>query len=92
MYIHIYIYICECVYVCLYSHPEVDTIWIVSGIYAGLFKDHLLSTPGWLYVLGGLWDLVTTYMWAYTPKYSLPDWPCIGHPHCKLGYKDCTST
>ena len=32
-------------------------------------------------VLGGLWDLVTTYSCAYDPTYSLPYWPYIGYPN-----------
>ena len=37
----------------MYSHPEVGRIWSMSGIYHGSFKDHILSTPGWLYLFGG---------------------------------------
>ena len=38
------------VILCTYSHPEVDRIWAIKGIYWGSFKDPILSTPGWLYV------------------------------------------
>ena len=31
------------------NHPEVDRLWVMSEISYGSFKDHLLSTPGWLY-------------------------------------------
>ena len=34
--------------VTVYNHPEVDRIWITQGIARGSFKDHSLSTPGWL--------------------------------------------
>ena len=29
-------------------------------------------------VLGGSGDLVTTYIWAYNPTCSLPNWPYMG--------------
>ena len=31
-----------------YNHPELDRIWVISTIFQGSFKDHILSTPGWL--------------------------------------------
>ena len=36
---------------------------------------------------GCSWDLVTAYCWACDPTYSLPNWPCIGYPNHKFGYK-----
>ena len=30
--------------------PQVDRLWVMYGIYQGSFKDHVLSTPGWLSV------------------------------------------
>ena len=33
-----------------YSHPAVDRIWGIKGTYSGSVKDHILSTPGWLYI------------------------------------------
>ena len=32
----------------LYNHPEVNRLWGIYGIYHDSFKDHILSTPGWL--------------------------------------------
>ena len=34
------------------NHPEVYRIWAICGMYCGSLKDHLLSTPGWLYTFG----------------------------------------
>ena len=34
-------------------------------------------------VLGGPWDLVTTYNWAYNPTYSPPKWAYGGYPNYK---------
>ena len=35
----------------VYDHPEVvDGTWGIQGIYHNYLKDHILSTPGWLYV------------------------------------------
>ena len=31
--------------------------------------------------LGGSRDFVTTYIWAYNPMYSLPNWPYLGYPY-----------
>ena len=40
-YIHIYVHL----YRHIYSHPEVDRIWVMSGIHVnGSFKDHIRST------------------------------------------------
>ena len=34
-----------------HDHPEVDGIWVIcQRACHGSFKDHLLSTPGWLYI------------------------------------------
>ena len=30
-----------------YSHPEVDRLWVIEGMYYGSVKDHISSTPGW---------------------------------------------
>ena len=32
------------------SHPGEDRIWTIQGVYNGSFKDHILSTLGWLYL------------------------------------------
>ena len=29
--------------------------------------------------LGGPWDLVTTYNWAYNPTYNPPKWSCLNY-------------
>ena len=34
-------------------------------------------------ILGGLWDLVTTYNWAYNPTYDPPKWAYGGYPTYK---------
>ena len=34
-------------------------------------------------ILGGPWDLVTTYNWAYSPTYNPPKWPYRGYPNYK---------
>ena len=31
-------------------------------------------------LLGGSWDLVTTYNWAYNPTYNPPKWAYRGYP------------
>ena len=36
------------IYFLMYEHPEVDRICGLQGIYWESFKDHILSTPGWL--------------------------------------------
>ena len=36
-------------------------------------------------VLGGPWDLVTTYNWAYNPTYSPPKWAYRGLPQSQVG-------
>ena len=33
-----------------YHNPEVDGIWAIQGIHEGSLKDHVLPTPGWLYI------------------------------------------
>ena len=35
---------------CVYNHPEVDSIWAIYGRHHVSFKDHVESIPGWLYV------------------------------------------
>ena len=30
-------------------YPEVDSIWVMQGMYYGFLKDYILSDPGWLY-------------------------------------------
>ena len=35
-----------------YNHPEVDRTWVIEGTCQCSFKDHILSTPGWLHMLG----------------------------------------
>ena len=32
-----------------------------------------------LLLLGGSWDVVTTYNWPHSPTNSLPKWPYIGN-------------
>ena len=32
-------------------------------------------------LLGGPWDLVTTYNWAYNPDYNHPKWAYRGYPN-----------
>ena len=35
---------------CVSAHcPEVDRIWTMQKRCHGSFRDHILSTPGWLY-------------------------------------------
>ena len=34
-------------------------------------------------LLGGPWDLVTTYNWAYNPTYNFPEWASRGYPNYK---------
>ena len=36
--------------------------------------------------LQGAGDLVTIDNWAYSPTYSLPNWPRVGCSSCKSGY------
>ena len=36
-----------------------------------------------LLLLGGPWDLVTTYNWAYKPTYNHPKWAYRGYPNHK---------
>ena len=36
-----------------------------------------------LRLLGGSWDLVTTYNWTYNPTYNPPKWPYRGYPNFK---------
>ena len=36
-----------------------------------------------LCILGGPWDLVTTYDWAYNPTYNTPRWAYRGYPRYK---------
>ena len=36
-----------------YSHFEIDRIWVNRTKFWGSSKDHTLSTPRWLYVVGG---------------------------------------
>ena len=31
-------------------------------------------------ILGGSWDLVTTFSWPCNPTHSLPKWPYIDYP------------
>ena len=38
-------------------------------------------------LLGGAWDLVTTFNWSYNLFYNLPNRPHVGCPSCKYGYK-----
>ena len=46
-----------------------------------------------LYILGGLWDLVTTYTWAYNPGYNPPTWAHRGCPNYTKGLiASCSST
>ena len=33
----------------MYKHPEVDRVWILNKEYMMVHKDHILSTPGWMY-------------------------------------------
>ena len=37
-------------------------------------------------ILGGQWDLVATYNWAYNPTYPPPKWAYRGYPNYKYGY------
>ena len=39
--------------------------------------------PGPWQVLGGPWDLVTTYNWTYNPTYNFPKWAYRGYPNYK---------
>ena len=34
-------------------------------------------------LLGGPWDLVITYSWAYNPTYNPPKWAYRGYPNDK---------
>ena len=43
------------------QHPEVDRTWGTEGICYGAFKDHSLSTPGWLHVV--VWIPSTVRLW-----------------------------
>ena len=36
-----------------------------------------------LVLLGGPWDLVTTYNWANSPTYNPPEWAYRGYPNHK---------
>ena len=38
-------------------------------------------------LLGGSWDLVTTYIWAYKPPCNIHNCPYGGYPNCKSGSK-----
>ena len=35
----------------VYGHPGVDRLYGILGIDSGSFKDYILSTPEWLYVI-----------------------------------------
>ena len=35
-------------------------------------------------LLGGPWDLVTTYNWAYNPTYNPPKWADRGYPSINM--------
>ena len=48
------------------------------------FQDELPKQAQGL--LGGSWDFVTTYSWAYNPTYNPPKWPYRGYPNYKQGY------
>ena len=40
----------------------------------------IVNTLADILLLGGSWDLVTTYKRAYSHTYSLPEWPYVGYP------------
>ena len=62
----------------LYNHPEVNRIWVIGRICYGSFKDHILSTPGWLYVnRGSIWGVT---LGAHGLLSDLP-----GRPLTRLG-------
>ena len=42
-----------------YSHPEVDRVSGIQGMYKGSFKDHILSTPAWLQIIT---NIILRYM------------------------------
>ena len=54
-----------------HSHPEVDGVWVLYGIYHGSFKDPILSTPGWLYV-PPRWKCYNTRVLAHVRLFSKP--------------------
>ena len=47
----------------LYNRAEADRIWIIQGMYYAPFQDHILCTPGWLYITS-TWRPPTRLCWG----------------------------
>ena len=63
--------------------PSTCTVIIVVG--ASIVKE--TWTCCFQFALGGPWDLVTVYKWAYSPTYNPPKRPYKVYPKYKQGYK-----